>query len=192
LKPLVEKPMKLNFATRRQLVEGLDAKSMSPLVQQYLLTDSSTGASGTQVMRRTVPVSWCAAGGTDTHKRRTIPKNLMEEMSLRASKSMKEFQLASAKGHLDRVKAIQTIERNCASVLTCGDPSALSRFCLDVMKGQRKITRGGQQVREFASYNASIDQDRDSANSNNKTNEAAQLAADDNLDDDLDEFLASI
>jgi hypothetical protein len=188
LKPIPGRPPKINPLTHRQLVEGLDAKSMSPVIHKFLDTEAPSGHKNPQVMRRTVPVNWCVAGGSDTYKKRHIPKELHEEMSLKATRSEKEFQTVSLKGRLDRIHCVYQAKKNCESVLKSSEPSAVSRFCLDIVRNQRVKVRGGAGGGAAGKdFIYSVPMETNAAPSADDL-----LLADENLDDDLDEFLASI
>ena len=53
----------------RQPCKPMDAQSVSPLMQHFMEAPSGNVGRYKQSLTRTVPVSWCLTGGSDTHKR---------------------------------------------------------------------------------------------------------------------------
>ena len=166
-----ERPGKY-FVAKRQTVTTMNAQDISPLMQGLLGWDTSSGEKQQQIFR-TVPVSWCPAGGSDTYKRRTVPKELHDAISAQVAKNEKEFARESALGHRRKLAATKLVEKKCAITMSSG-AARISQYALDLIKAQRAKERGGKNNNK---KDDDIEEDIDPT-----------LA---NLDDgDFDEFLA--
>eukprot|EP01034_Spumella_vulgaris_P022731 gene22731-28887_t len=114
LKPQLERP-KNKFAIKRQNnFEAMNAQEMSPQMQLYLSTMEATAGAGmgkqAQTLRRTVPVNWCAAGGSYTHKKRVVATDLHSEISAKLRTSEYEFRRQTSRFHRMRTQSLQEID----------------------------------------------------------------------------------
>ena len=115
-------------------------KSVSPLMQEYFVSSVLAPvkmAIGAQLMHRTVPVSWCATGGADTHRRRVVHTELHQMITDRGKEAEKEFMKASYLGKKNRIDSLRVINNSCASVLK-SDAATIGRFSLDLVKRQQQ------------------------------------------------------
>jgi hypothetical protein len=87
-------------------------------------------------MARIAPISWCVAGGSDTHRRRHIPKQLLEEISQKSHISKREYLDDIPKFRRQRLRTIKKITAACQQVLS-SNQQAISRFSLDLLKQKR-------------------------------------------------------
>ena len=122
----------------------MDAQSVSPLMQHYMQAPSGNVGRYKQTLSRTVPVSWCYTGGSDTHKRRPIPRELHDDISARGVRMANQMKAISLKGHTDRVAAMEVIDANMRAVLKSGATN-ISKFSHDLMKDQILRRRGGEK-----------------------------------------------
>lgn len=119
----------------RQNVETMDAKNISPMMQEFLGTKhSSTGFK--QSLARTVPISWCPAGGVDTYRRRQVPKDLHDSISAKLAKSESDFVRVGLLGHRRKIAAAKLVEKTCTTILS-GGQTRISQCVLDLIKRQR-------------------------------------------------------
>ena len=179
LRAPVEKPKLLTQEVQRQNTVYLDGKSVSPMVQQFLEQPSQSSGIQKQTLRRTVPINWCSAGGSDTYNKRVVPKELHDEISVKASKVAKDFKYNSWLFHHRKMSASAKIDQMCELILKSG-ATKVSRFSLDVVKSQG----------------------RNSKNQDQKTDLSETMAAAENIDDiqkaaqldnsEIDEFIASL
>ena len=58
----------------------MDAQSVSPLMQEFMNAPSGNIGKHKQTLSRTEPVSWCVTGGSDTHRKQVIQKELMDNI----------------------------------------------------------------------------------------------------------------
>ena len=131
---------KLTKLTRRQTTETINMKSVSPLVQEYFVSSVMAPVRtsiGAQLMHRTVPVSWCATGGADTHRKRVIFTDLHQEITDKGKEVDKEFLIASYLGKKNIVKNLKLINSSCAAVLK-SDAATIGRFSLDLVRRQQQ------------------------------------------------------
>ena len=139
---------KLVSITRRQFTETVNMKSVSPLMQEYfssLVRAPVKMTIGAQMMHRTVPVSWCATGGADTHRKRVIHTELHQDITDRRKEAEKEFLKASHMGTKNRLLSLRSINSTCQAVLS-SDAATIGRFSLDLVKRQqlqRKVRASG-------------------------------------------------
>ena len=132
-----------DFVTTRQNIETLDAKNISPMMQEFLgVKHSSSGFK--QMLARTVPISWCPAGGVDTYHRRQVPKELHDAISAKLHKSQSDFARAGVLGHRRRTAVSKQVERSCQAILQ-GGPTRISQTVLDLVK-RRKGTGKDKEV----------------------------------------------
>lgn len=174
LKPCLEKPDKHAVALR-QNQELSDAKEMSPLMQQYLSAESSSGVRGSQKIAKTVPVSWCAAGGSDTHKKIIIEKELHENFTDKAKELEKEYKNLNWQSHRLKIKSLKQVDKALNSVLNSGNTS-ISRYSLDLLKRSRNSK--GQIIKESTTLEVPV--------------EDSDIMKWANYDDDLDAFFANL
>ena len=142
--------------TRRQTTETVNMKSVSPLMQEYFSSSVLAPvkmALGAQMMHRTVPVSWCATGGADTHRKRIVHTDLHQDITDRGKEAEKDFLKASYLGKKSRSDNLRLINNSCTAVLK-SDSATIGRFSLDLVKRQQQqrknrnlggINRGGDR-----------------------------------------------
>lgn len=143
LNPLVrtqlQKPMEKpnpKFTVKHQNnVEVISAQSISPQIQLYFASmDAKTSfpmvASN---LHRTIPVSWCAAGGADTHKKVYIATDLQKEMRVKLQESRNEFKSQSSLFHTRKMSTLQNLERSLNKVLGSGTTN-IGKYSLDIRK----------------------------------------------------------
>ena len=130
------------FEAKRQNVSLMNAQDISPLMQSLLGWDTTSGEKH-QPIFRTVPVSWCPAGGSDTYKRRVISKDLHDTISAQVAKSEKEFAHESAMGHRRKLAAVKLVDKRCAVMMSSGQ-ARISQYSLDLIKAQRTKEKGGK------------------------------------------------
>lgn len=126
--------------TRRQSSEALNMKSVSPLMQEYFASSVCAPVKidiGAQMMRRTVPISWCATGGADTHRKRVIQTDLHQTSTDRRKEAAKEFLKASYLGKKSRLDGLRNINSKCVALLQ-SDAATIGRFSLDLVKRQQQ------------------------------------------------------
>jgi hypothetical protein len=114
LKPQMERPKNKFTVKRQNNFEAMNAQEMSPQMQLYLSTMESSSAPGVgkhaQTLRRTVPVNWCAAGGSDTHRKRVVATDLHGEISSKLRASEYEFRRQTSRFHRMRTQSLQEID----------------------------------------------------------------------------------
>eukprot|EP00605_Chrysophyceae_sp_TOSAG23-4_P000603 GSChrysophyteH1.ASY1.ANO1.680.1 assembled CDS len=159
------------FVSKRQNVTTMNAQDVSPLMQSLLGWDTASGEKQQQIFR-TVPISWCPAGGSDTYTKRTVPKELHDAISAQVQKSEREFSRESALGHRRKLAAQKLVAKKCAITMSSGQ-ARISQYALDLIKAQRAKERGGKASKKDDDIEEKVD---------------PALAAFD--DGDFDEFLA--
>jgi hypothetical protein len=133
------------------LRERINAKAKSPLVQEYFLSTihapPASKTVGTVMMTRTVPVNWCATGGSDTHHKRVVHKDLHEKITEDRKQAERDFRKATVDGRKKRYENARGVELKCAAVLH-SDPATIGRYSLDLVRRQQqqRKTRGGKDV----------------------------------------------
>ncbi|KAJ1414789.1 hypothetical protein B484DRAFT_454754 [Ochromonadaceae sp. CCMP2298] len=150
LKPLREKPSQQNRLVVRQNVhELLNAHEQSPQMQLYL-SDAAGAKPPThthlQVFQRTIPISWCASGGSDTHRKITVSTELHAEISTKLRKSESELSQSKMEYHKEKIRSVVDTKLALGKVLTSG-PTSISRFSLDLIRRQR--SKGGPVGKEI-------------------------------------------
>mmetsp|Transcript_41018 Transcript_41018/g.41894 ORF Transcript_41018/g.41894 Transcript_41018/m.41894 type:complete len:719 (+) Transcript_41018:210-2366(+) len=133
----------------RQRKEKLDANDISPLMQEFLGTSSSSGGKRQELFRRTVPVSWCVSGGSDTHRKKTIPKELHDELSQKAREMNKVLKASNSLAQREDLKAIRQINNNCMKVLA-GGPATVGKLSLDLVKHRKNLRAGLEKDNKIA------------------------------------------
>lgn len=88
---------------------AMDAHAESPQMQLYLF--DAAGAkpaahSHIQAFHRTIPISWCAAGGADTHHKITIATDLHSEISAKLRRSEQELAHRKTEHHKEKIRAV--------------------------------------------------------------------------------------
>ena len=139
LKPAPKKPDK--HLLPRQPAMSMDAQSVSPLMQQFMQAPTGNVGKYKQHLGRTVPVSWCKTGGSDTFRRRLIPKELHDEISRNRKKLESQAHKISIRSHKDRVKAVHQLNDDESRILAMGR-THVSKFSHDLMKQQIARRRG--------------------------------------------------
>ena len=124
-----------HFEAIRQNVSIMNARDVSPLMQNLLSWETSCGEK-TQPIFRTVPISWCPAGGSDTYKKRVVSKDLQESIHMQSQKIQRDFQQESFVGHRRKLAAIKLVEKKCAIMMSSGN-ARISQYALDLIKAQR-------------------------------------------------------
>ena len=149
-----ERPGKY-FMTKRQTVTTMNAQDVSPLMQSLLGWDTASGEKQQQIFR-TVPINWCPAGGSDTYKKRTVPKELHDAISAQVHKSEREFSRETALGHRRKLAATKLVEKKCAITMSSGQ-AHISQYALDLIKAQRAKERGGKSNKKGDEIEEEID-----------------------------------
>eukprot|EP00599_Poterioochromonas_sp_BG-1_P011937 CAMPEP_0173163866 /NCGR_PEP_ID=MMETSP1105-20130129/20183_1 /TAXON_ID=2985 /ORGANISM="Ochromonas sp., Strain BG-1" /LENGTH=403 /DNA_ID=CAMNT_0014084019 /DNA_START=194 /DNA_END=1405 /DNA_ORIENTATION=- len=159
LTPLLEKPSNVRTQIKRQNnIERLNAQEISPQMTLFLTsTMSSTSINkdgkdieidalnSKQTFRRTVPVQWCPAGGSDTHQKRVVATDLHSDFSVKLKQSQQEFQYQSYYFHHEKIKAVSENHKTLEKILTSG-PTNISRLSLDLIRRQRAL-RGNKEAK---------------------------------------------
>lgn len=142
LKAPIEKPAYVRSKIKRQnQIDRVNADEVSPQMAFFLSSmKSSTSESNiaSQSFRRTIPVNWCPAGGSDTHQRLTIHTALHDEIGSKLKASQEEFAQETRKWHHKKLEGNQEVKDTLAKVLSSG-PTNISRFSLDLIRRQRMI-----------------------------------------------------
>jgi Protein of unknown function len=142
LRSMPEKPRSLTTVASRQHVEPLDALEISPMVQQHF--PDGVNSKSQLMLRRTVPVNWCSAGGTDTYRKSQVPKELHDDISAKAKKAQRDFHHLSGMFHNRKLKIKLATAKQCQMVLHSGQ-TKVSRYCLDLIKRRAHASsRGGE------------------------------------------------
>jgi hypothetical protein len=126
-------PSKSKFIVPRQRRERSDVNDISPLMQQYLALPTASGCKRAQTLARTVPVNWCMAGGSDTHRRRQIPKELHDELSGKSRSLQKDFRRVTNYSHHRRVADGRSLDRMCTTIIGAGN-GAVGRYSQDLVR----------------------------------------------------------
>ena len=84
----------------------MDAHAESPQMQLYLY--DSAGAkpavhSHIQAFHRTIPISWCASGGSDTHRKVTVATELQTEISSKLRRSEQDLAQSRTDYHKEKI-----------------------------------------------------------------------------------------
>jgi hypothetical protein len=130
LAPLVEKPSNIRnqLVKRQNNLEKLNAQEISPQMTLFLTTMSSTALDkngrdieidathSKQAFKRTVPVSWCAAGGSDTHQKRSVATDLHNDISMKLKQSQQEYLQHSYHFHHAKIEAVRENQKTLEKV----------------------------------------------------------------------------
>lgn len=134
LKPPPVKPPNVASVKRQGVVDRISAQQVSPQMALLLseLKDTGTVDSNStfsQTVRRTIPVNWCPAGGTDTHHRTVISTELHHEISDKLTKSKDEFKHISSLAHHRKIKIAETLNKELDKVRFSVSVVSLLSFC---------------------------------------------------------------
>lgn len=142
LKAPIEKPSYVRTKIKRQnQIERVNADEVSPQMAFFLSSMKSSTSDtnlAAQSFRRTIPVNWCPAGGSDTHQRLTIHTSMHDEIGVKLKASQQEFTQETRKWHYKKLAGNQEVKDTLQKVLTSG-PTNISRFSLDLIRRQRMI-----------------------------------------------------
>mmetsp|Transcript_8566 Transcript_8566/g.14232 ORF Transcript_8566/g.14232 Transcript_8566/m.14232 type:complete len:912 (-) Transcript_8566:200-2935(-) len=145
LKPLRERPHRQKtLVVRQNVFERLNAHEQSPQMQLYL--SDAAGAqpqahSHIQAFQRTIPINWCATGGSDTHHKLTIATELHSEISSKLRKSEHELAQSKTDYHKEKIRSVLDTKAALSKVMGSG-PTNISRFSLDLIRRQRSKVGG--------------------------------------------------
>lgn len=131
---------KLRALSRRQATETINMKSVSPLIQEYF-SSSIKGPlkmdfRGGQLMQRTVPVSWYATGGVDTHRKGALHDDLHQNITDSRKEVEMDFRNASLLGRNSRMEKLRRATDTCHSLLQ-SDPATISVFSRAIVMQQQ-------------------------------------------------------
>jgi hypothetical protein len=131
---------KSRYIVPRQKREKCDISDISPLMQQYLELPTASGGKPTQNLLRTLPINWCVAGGSDTHRKRIIPKELHDELSLKVKNlsSSKGMKKTNTLEHQKKLKETKLIDRNYQNIIK-GGPSIVARYSQDLVRKLKHV-----------------------------------------------------
>jgi hypothetical protein len=141
----------------------MDAHSESPQMQLYLF--DAAGAkpavhSHIQAFHRTIPINWCASGGSDTHHKITIATDLHAEISAKLRRSEHDLAQSKTDYHKEKIRAVVDTKHALGKVHTrlhpelpaagqaitffvvllqvlASGPTNISRFSLDLIRRHR-------------------------------------------------------
>eukprot|EP01036_Dinobryon_divergens_P027041 gene27041-35751_t len=184
LNPLMRTALKAPMERPGAKFFSLNAHQMSPQIQLLLNAKTSSKLNSVlQPIHRTLPVSWCPSGGTDTHRRPVISVELQQEFMTKLKKSKEEFSKEGHIFHKQKVQLSKELDKSLAKVLRSGTTS-ISRFSLDLIRRQRSLRTGGEGI-----ANLETQQTAAAISSEEEINmaEVLQLAQYD--DSELDRFL---
>lgn len=147
LKPPLEKPSNVRKVIKRQNhVERINAQEISPQMAVFLSSMRSStadNAHAAQTLRRTIPVNWCPAGGSDTHRKTIIHTDLHSDISNKLKHSQEEYSHQTSHFHNQRMNAVQDVKKTLTKVLSSGTTN-ISRFSLDLIRRQRALRGNGK------------------------------------------------
>jgi hypothetical protein len=132
---------KSRYIVPRQKREKCDINDISPLMQQYLELPTASGGKPSQNLLRTLPINWCVAGGSDTHRKRYLPKELHDELSLKVknlSPSVTRGKKTNTIEHQKKLKETKLIDRNYQNILK-GGPSMVARYSQDLVRKLKHV-----------------------------------------------------
>ena len=101
-----------------------------------LLGDPGNG-NGQQRMTRTLPVSWCVSGGTDTHRRHPVAQSLHDDLLSKGTELARMSKVISFKSHQKRVEDNNAIESNCKHIFKSGS-TVIGRYSHDIVKHRKQ------------------------------------------------------
>ena len=94
------------------------------------------------VQNRTVPITDCMAGGTDTFRKTQMEKDLHEDLTVRAQTAPKLLVRESLRSHMKQIESKKTVNDNYKKVLRSG-PLNVGRFgakLLSHINSSRKLS----------------------------------------------------
>jgi len=141
LKPPIARPggaHEKRFVIRQNVHEGLDAHEQSPQMKLYLAETKANKppTPHIQPLQRTIPISWCAAGGSDTHHKRVLSTELHNEISAKLRENEKLFQQYRIGYHSEKLKTIRDNAKALEKILSSGQTN-ISKLSLDIIRHQR-------------------------------------------------------
>jgi hypothetical protein len=118
LKPLITKPTTVQTLKRQCNYEMVNAQGLSPQVQLFLsgIKDKPDSLGPYEPFHRTLPVSWCPAGGTETHKKKKLPTELVAEVAVKLRQNSTDFKSYSIQYHKEKVKGLLENEKQVTKV----------------------------------------------------------------------------
>jgi hypothetical protein len=129
---------KSRYIVPRQKREKCDINDISPLMQQYLDHPTASGGKPSQNLLRTIPINWCVAGGSDTHRKRHIPKELHDELSNRVKSVTKMSKKTDTIEHQKKIKDTKLIDKNYQKILK-GGPGIVARYSQDLVRKLKSV-----------------------------------------------------
>ena len=131
---------KLRALSRRQATETINMKSVSPLIQEYFSSSIKVPLKmdfrGGQLTQRTVPVSWYATGGVDTHRKGALHNDLHQNISDSRKEVEMDFRNASLLGRNSRMNKLRRATDTCHSLLQ-SDAATISVFSCALVTQQQ-------------------------------------------------------
>jgi hypothetical protein len=100
----------------------MDAHSESPQMQLYLFDAAGSKPpvhSHIQAFHRTIPIGWCASGGSDTHHKITIHTDLHAEISGKLRRSEHDLAQSKTEYHKEKIRTVLET-KNALSKVSCG------------------------------------------------------------------------
>lgn len=124
LKPPIEKPVTMRKMAKRQShVERLNAQQLSPQMS-FFLSSMKGGNGGTdsdlhfaQKVRRTIPVAWCPAGGSDTHHRTSISIDAHHEIASKLKQANEDYLQITQESFKDKIRVVEEMNGQLHKVL---------------------------------------------------------------------------
>lgn len=117
LRPPLEKPVTMRTMAKRQShVERLNAQQLSPQMS-FFLSSTKGGDGGTdsdlhfaQKVRRTIPVAWCPAGGSDTHHRTNISIDTHHEIASKLKQANEDYLQITQESFKDKIRVVEEMD----------------------------------------------------------------------------------
>lgn len=131
-------PIKSKSFVPRQKRELNDIHDISPLMQQYLSVPTANMGRRAETIKRTIPVNWCMTGGSDTHRRRQLPKELHDELSSRARQAPTMLRKETHLSQVKQVRSVHQIESSYNKVLSEGN-AVVGKFSLELVKKLKNV-----------------------------------------------------
>jgi len=131
-------PLKSKSFVPRQKRELNDIHDISPLMQQYLSVPTANMGRRAETIKRTIPVNWCMTGGSDTHRRRQLPKELHDELSSRARQAPMMLRKETHLSQVKQVRSVRQIENSYNKVLSEGN-AVVGKFSLELVKKLKNV-----------------------------------------------------
>jgi hypothetical protein len=109
-----------------------DAAGAKPAVHSHI-----------QAFHRTIPINWCASGGSDTHHKITIATDLHAEISAKLRRSEHDLAQSKTDYHKEKIRAVVDTKhalgkvRTSAASRTVGCGKWLNRLCAVTGAGER-------------------------------------------------------